>query len=78
LHADWHYRIARAHARAEHIPEARRALQHSLRLDPVRPRRWLLGLAAFAGDRACRSAFRAQVQLAERAQHTGRRTPVLG
>jgi glycosyltransferase involved in cell wall biosynthesis len=78
LHADWHYRIARAHARADHIPEARRALRRSLRLDPVRPRRWFLCLAAFGGDRACRAAFRAQVRLAERAQRAGRRHAPLG
>ena len=50
VHADWEYRIARAYARAGQMPEARRALRRSLRLDPARARRWLLWLASFGGD----------------------------
>ena len=50
VHADWQYRIARAYAGAGQMPEARRALRRSVRLDPARPRRWLLWLASFGGD----------------------------
>jgi glycosyltransferase involved in cell wall biosynthesis len=72
VHADWQYRIARAHARAGQMPEARRALRRSVRLDPARPRRWLLWLASFGGDGVCGPAFRAQVRLAGTAQHSRR------
>jgi glycosyltransferase involved in cell wall biosynthesis len=69
VHADGEYRIARAYAREGQMPEARRALRRSLRVDPARARRWLLWLASFGGDRVYGTAFRMQVQLAE----TGRR-----
>jgi glycosyltransferase involved in cell wall biosynthesis len=68
VHADWQYRIARAYARAGQMPEARRALQRSVRLDPARARRWLLWLASFGGDGVYGAASRIQVRLAEAAR----------
>jgi glycosyltransferase involved in cell wall biosynthesis len=68
VHADWQYRIARAYARAGQMPEARRALRRSVRLDPARARRWLLWLASFGGDWVYRTASRMQVRLASTAQ----------
>jgi hypothetical protein len=64
MHADWHYRIARASFRAGRVPEARRALRRSVRLDPVRPRRWLMWAASFGDDRWFGAAFRTQVRVA--------------
>jgi glycosyltransferase involved in cell wall biosynthesis len=68
VHADWHYRIARAHASAGRIPEARRALRESLRLDRWRLRRRPLWLASFAGDRPLGAAFGVQVRVAQTLQ----------
>lgn len=64
VHADWHYRIARAYSRAGEVPAARQALRRSMHLDPVRPRRWLLWTASFANDRWLGAAIGAQVRAA--------------
>lgn len=68
VYADWNYRIARAYARADQLPEARQALRRSMRIDPARGRRWSLWLASFGGERLTRAAFRVQVRGAEMAQ----------
>jgi glycosyltransferase involved in cell wall biosynthesis len=68
LHADWQYRIARAHARAGHMPEAREALRRAVQLHPARARRWPLWSASFCGDRVCQAAFRIQTRLSDRSR----------
>jgi len=68
MHADWHYRIARAFARADQMPDARRSMRRSVALDPTRARRWMLWVASFGGDAVCRAAFRAQVSAADPAR----------
>jgi len=70
VHADWLYRIARAHARAGEILEARRALRESLRLDRSRVRRGPLWLASFAGDQLFSAAFGIQIRVAQTLQET--------
>ena len=53
---------------AGQMPEARQALQRSVRLDPARARRWLLWLASFGGDGVYGAASRIQVRLAQAAR----------
>ena len=78
VHADWYYRIARAHARAGNIATARRALRRSARLDPWRARRWALWLASFGGDRLTAEAFDGQKRAAGAVERfsRGRSDPV--
>jgi hypothetical protein len=73
VHADWHYRIARAFARAGQLREARSAIREAVRLSPGNARRWPLWLASFGGEGLTRNAFRAQVRTAELAPRLRRR-----
>jgi glycosyltransferase involved in cell wall biosynthesis len=72
VHSDWHYRIARSHARAGEVPQARRALGRAIRLNPARARRWWLWFASYGGERLCRASFGTQVRAARRIDRSTR------
>lgn len=72
VHADWDFRIARAHARAGDLRAARASLTRSLQIFPRQPLRWPLWLASFGGDAVLRSAFRSYAAVS-RARHRARR-----
>jgi glycosyltransferase involved in cell wall biosynthesis len=75
VHADWHYRISRAHARAGEVAQARRALGRAIRLHPRRVRRWWLWVASYGGSRLSRASFATQVRTAKMIPRSTRLQP---
>jgi glycosyltransferase involved in cell wall biosynthesis len=61
VHAEWLFRIARAHARAGDLDSARASMRHCVTRYPHRARRWPLLATAYLSSAAFRSSLRAYV-----------------
>jgi cytochrome c-type biogenesis protein CcmH/NrfG len=72
LHAEWQFKIARAHARAGDAQSARGALRHSVRLRPAKLSRWLVLMGSLGGNAATQAAFGAYVRFAAARQRAQR------
>ncbi len=72
LHAEWQFKIARAHARAGDAQSARVALRRSVRLRTTKVSRWFLLVGSLGGDATTMAAFRAYVRFASARQRAHR------